>query len=229
MRVAFAFILLVLGGTGVVMYQVGWRHPGSAPGTSEQSVAPLQAPEFETLDSSSPTPRRETAEPAATRLADAAPSEVWYQYTDERGSVRFASSLDQVPPQWRERAGRVEMSAKIQTVPTRKVARRPAARKSKPAQRAWWPGSGSASASDYSGEVLVYTTRWCGYCKKAISRLEELGVDYVELDIEDDSDVEAEFLEKSGGSRGVPLIDVDGQIMQGYSEGRLDEMLKLAS
>ncbi len=35
---------------------------------------------------------------------------VYYQYLDETGRVRFANSLLQVPEEWRERAGRVELA-----------------------------------------------------------------------------------------------------------------------
>ncbi len=43
--------------------------------------------------------------------APAATKSTFYQWTDERGSVRFARSLDEVPPAWRERAGQVEVDA----------------------------------------------------------------------------------------------------------------------
>ena len=87
------------------------------------------------------------------------------------------------------------------------------------------PGQVWGGEAGPSGPVIIYTTRWCGYCKKAMAHLDERGVDYVNKDIEDDSDAEAEYLEKSGGRRGVPLIDVGGQIMQGYSPGNLDRLL----
>ncbi|HEU4428012.1 MAG TPA: hypothetical protein VFT98_04615, partial [Myxococcota bacterium] len=47
---------------------------------------------------------------------------VFYQWTDERGSVRFARSLEEVPPAWREKAGQVEVDASaFQAQPARRA------------------------------------------------------------------------------------------------------------
>jgi glutaredoxin len=66
-------------------------------------------------------------------------------------------------------------------------------------------------------DVVLYSTSWCPYCAKARDVLKEMGVSLTEYDIEKDPGKHAEMLEKSGGSRGVPVIDVEGIIMKGYS------------
>ena len=78
-------------------------------------------------------------------------------------------------------------------------------------------------------DVIIYSTSWCGACDRAKAHLDERGVAYVDKDIEDDAAAEEEFLEKSGGRRGVPLLDVYGQIMHGFSPARLDQMLQRRS
>ena len=44
-------------------------------------------------------------------------------------------------------------------------------------------------------------------------------------DVENDRGAEKEYLEKGNGRRGVPLIDVGGKILRGYSPRSLDDAL----
>jgi len=64
--------------------------------------------------------------------------------------------------------------------------------------------------------VIMYMTPWCGYCKKAREYINSLGVSLTEYNISKDKDKGKEMLNKSGGSNGVPLIDVEGLIIRGY-------------
>jgi len=48
-------------------------------------------------------------------------------------------------------------------------------------------------------------------------------VNLVEYNIEKDKSKREEMLQKSGGSRGVPLIDIEGIIIRGYSESAIKE------
>ncbi|KAF0146271.1 MAG: glutaredoxin [Nitrospirae bacterium] len=65
-------------------------------------------------------------------------------------------------------------------------------------------------------EVVMYMTSWCGYCKKAREYINSLGVRLTEYDVERDKSKNSEMLSKSGGYKGVPLIDVEGVIIRGY-------------
>jgi glutaredoxin len=64
--------------------------------------------------------------------------------------------------------------------------------------------------------VIMYMTSWCGYCRKAREYLLSLGVNLIEYDVERDKVRREEMLQKSGGSTGVPLIDVEGIIVKGF-------------
>ncbi len=63
-------------------------------------------------------------------------------------------------------------------------------------------------------KVVMYSTSWCGYCRRARKLLNELEVDFVEKDIEKSSEARSEYTRKGG--RGVPLFDFDGTIVRGY-------------
>jgi len=74
----------------------------------------------------------------------------------------------------------------------------------------------AASRSYGDIQVVMYMTDWCGYCRKAREYLQSLGVNLVEYDIEKDRAKREEFQKKGG--RGVPLIDVEGIIIKGFSQ-----------
>ncbi len=65
--------------------------------------------------------------------------------------------------------------------------------------------------------VIMYMTSWCPYCVKAREYLRSLDVNLIEYNIERDKSKRDEMLVKSGGSRGVPLIDVEGIVIRGYN------------
>lgn len=72
--------------------------------------------------------------------------------------------------------------------------------------------------------VIVYSTTWCGFCKMAKKYLSELGVDYVEKDVEQDPKAGMEAIEKSG-QMGVPVIDINGTIILGFDRLMIDRAL----
>ncbi|MGD0916241.1 MAG: glutaredoxin domain-containing protein [Thermodesulfobacteriota bacterium] len=75
-------------------------------------------------------------------------------------------------------------------------------------------------------KVIMYMTSWCGYCRKAREYLQSLRVDLVEYDVERNPSMEKEMLSKSRGARGVPLIDVEGIIIHGYSLGGIKDAVE---
>jgi len=70
-------------------------------------------------------------------------------------------------------------------------------------------------------QVIMYMTSWCPYCTKARNYLHSLNVHLIEYNIERDNNRKEEMLSKSGGSTGVPLIDVEGTIIRGYNPDAL--------
>lgn len=81
--------------------------------------------------------------------------------------------------------------------------------------------------------VIVYGASWCQPCHHAMDHLKKLGVPAVFKDIEADGGAKAEMqskLERIGKSAGsIPIIDVGGQILVGYSKGALDKALHKAA
>ncbi len=73
-------------------------------------------------------------------------------------------------------------------------------------------------------KVKVYTTSTCTYCKMAKEYFDEKGVSYENLDVTVDEAARNEMIEKSG-QMGVPVIDIDGEIIVGFNKDKLAELL----
>ncbi|HMK44686.1 MAG TPA: glutaredoxin domain-containing protein [Dissulfurispiraceae bacterium] len=79
-----------------------------------------------------------------------------------------------------------------------------------------WPTKADAARPYSDITVVMYMTDWCPYCVKARAYIKSLGVKLVEYNVERDKDKAAESMRKAG-RRGVPVIDVEGIIIPGYS------------
>jgi mycoredoxin len=56
------------------------------------------------------------------------------------------------------------------------------------------------------GTVTMYSTTWCGYCRRLKSQLDREGIAYTEINIEQDP-ASAAFVEKAnGGNQTVPTV-----------------------
>ncbi|MFH9268878.1 MULTISPECIES: glutaredoxin domain-containing protein [unclassified Streptomyces] len=57
-----------------------------------------------------------------------------------------------------------------------------------------------------AGTVTMYSTTWCGYCRRLKSQMDREGIAYTEVNIEHDPE-SAVFVEKAnGGNQTVPTL-----------------------
>ncbi len=74
-------------------------------------------------------------------------------------------------------------------------------------------------------EVVLYTTSWCPYCRKARDYLRSRGIDFIEYDIEKDK--EAASRKKQLDNRGgVPFAIINGRSISGFSASAYDRALQ---
>jgi glutaredoxin-like YruB-family protein len=73
----------------------------------------------------------------------------------------------------------------------------------------------------------VYTTPTCGYCYQAKEFLSRQGVPFVEKNVAADRRAATEMVQISG-QQGVPVITVDGQVVVGFNQPRLRQLLAQA-
>ena len=73
-------------------------------------------------------------------------------------------------------------------------------------------------------KVKVYSTPACPYCHMAKDFLKEKGVEFEDIDVSKDHDAAHEMIEKSG-QMGVPVLDIDGNIIVGFDRAGIEEAL----
>ncbi len=54
--------------------------------------------------------------------------------------------------------------------------------------------------------MTMYTTSWCGFCRRLKSQLDREGIGYVEVDIEREPDAAEIVIKVNGGNRTVPTV-----------------------
>ena len=77
-------------------------------------------------------------------------------------------------------------------------------------------------------DVVVYTTPTCGYCHQAKQFLARQGVPFVEKNVAADRQAAMQMV-KLSGQQGVPVITVGGQVVVGFDQPRLRQVLQQAS
>jgi glutaredoxin len=77
--------------------------------------------------------------------------------------------------------------------------------------------------------VIIYGAEWCGPCHQAAAYLRKKGIPFVEKDVEQDSGAAKEMrakLAKSGLHGGsIPVLDVRGKLLVGFSASAVDDAL----
>ena len=69
-----------------------------------------------------------------------------------------------------------------------------------------------------TSRVVVYSTTYCGFCRRAEDLLRHAGISFETIDVTGDVRARAELIERAGGRRTVPVVFVDGEAIGGYQE-----------
>lgn len=73
-------------------------------------------------------------------------------------------------------------------------------------------------------KVVIYSTPTCPICHRAKEYLDKEGITYQDINVAADKAAAREMINKSG-QMGVPVILVDEEMMVGFNQARLSEML----
>jgi len=75
--------------------------------------------------------------------------------------------------------------------------------------------------------VTMYTTPWCGYCRRLKSQLAREGIDMTEVDIEREPDAAEFVMTVNGGYQTVPtLLFADGSTLTNPSVRAVKQRLQ---
>ena len=57
-----------------------------------------------------------------------------------------------------------------------------------------------------AGTVTMFTTTWCGYCRRLKSQMQREGIGFMEVDIEQEPGTAEFVMSVNGGNRTVPTL-----------------------
>ena len=72
--------------------------------------------------------------------------------------------------------------------------------------------------------VKVYSTPTCPWCTVAKDYLTSKNIAFEDIDVSKNRQGAMEMIQKSG-QRGVPVLDIDGQIVIGFDQKKIDELI----
>ncbi len=73
--------------------------------------------------------------------------------------------------------------------------------------------------------ITVYSTPTCQFCKMAKDYFQENGFEFEDIDVSQDQAKAQEMVEKSG-QMGVPVIEIDGQVVVGFNKPVIEQLLE---
>ncbi|MQA05114.1 MAG: mycoredoxin [Streptosporangiales bacterium] len=80
-----------------------------------------------------------------------------------------------------------------------------------------------------SAQLTMYTTQWCGYCRRLKSQLDRAGIGFAEVDIEADPQAAEYVMSVNGGNQTVPtVVFPDGTALTNPSVAQVEERLAAA-
>ena len=74
--------------------------------------------------------------------------------------------------------------------------------------------------------VIVYGTPTCPWCIRVKQFLKENKIAFLDQDVSADQALVDQMVKKSG-QMGVPVLDIDGQIVVGFDQGKIKQLLNL--
>lgn len=82
------------------------------------------------------------------------------------------------------------------------------------------------STTTPSDSVTMFSTTWCGYCRRLKTQMDSAGIAYTEVNIEQDPEAAAFVEQANGGNQTVPtLLFPDGSTATNPSLAEVKERL----
>ena len=74
--------------------------------------------------------------------------------------------------------------------------------------------------------IKIFSTPTCSFCVTLKTFLTDHDIEFEEINVAEDKEAAKEMIEKSG-QMGVPVLDIDGEIVVGFDKKRIVELLKI--
>ena len=73
-------------------------------------------------------------------------------------------------------------------------------------------------------KVIVYSTPSCPFCHSLKEYLKEKNISFKEIDVSENEEKLKEMIKKSG-QMGVPVLEIDNNIIVGFDKEKIDKIL----
>lgn len=74
--------------------------------------------------------------------------------------------------------------------------------------------------------IKIYSTPTCVYCATLKEYLKSKKTEFLDIDVSK-SEKDLQEMIKISGQMGVPVVDIEGEIIVGFDKQRIDELLKI--
>src|SRR5688500_12900347 len=68
---------------------------------------------------------------------------------------------------------------------------------------------GTAAMSEV---ITMYSTTWCGYCRRLKRQMEDAGIAFQVVDLDENDGFDDRIIAKTGGYRTVPTLEIGGEL-----------------
>lgn len=133
-----------------------------------------------------------------------------YKWTDSAGHVHFSDK-----PHKTEKAEKIKLKVDNPKMVTGKVMLDTDSNDSTADEK-------NSNAPAPLKQAIMYATSWCGYCKMAREYFRKKNIPYTEYDIEKNAQAKKTY--DSFGGRGVPVIFVGQERLNGLDISRLNQL-----
>jgi len=74
--------------------------------------------------------------------------------------------------------------------------------------------------------VKVFSTASCPFCVALKNYLKEHSIEFEDIDVAENETAQKEMIEKSG-QMGVPVVEIDGEIIIGFDHEKIKKLLNI--
>ena len=75
-------------------------------------------------------------------------------------------------------------------------------------------------------KVIIYSTPTCPYCIKTKQFLKDNNINFEDVDVSSNQTKAQEMIDKSG-QMGVPVLDIEGEIIVGFDKEKITKALEI--
>lgn len=73
--------------------------------------------------------------------------------------------------------------------------------------------------------VTMYSTTWCGHCRRLSRQLDEAGIVYDVVDVDEQPELGERIVAETGGYRIVPTLEIGGRLLVNPSVAQVEVAL----